>query len=427
MNLVRNGILVLIAFAVFAFGAVEVWAESIVEALSAILFLIWTLCVFRDDEAIITLNSLLYPLLGFIAIGGAQLLLRRSEYPFLTRVNLLLLAAYAILFFLTTQVFRERRDLARLAWFLAVLCFVVSLFGIAQHFTSEGTIYWFKKLTVGGDVFGPYVNRNHFAGFVEMTLPFPLALMIFRGMRRDIFPLATLLSVVPIGALILSGSRAGVIGFAFELAVLGLLSRSRKTRSGKRSVALGLVVFAGLSLVAWLGAGKIIERFSLLRPGEASNSRRVSMARGGMHLFFAYPVSGSGLGTLVAVYPKFETYYDGLVVDHVHNDYIELLAELGIIGGLCGLAFLVLLFRDTRRSYEAEQGHFSRSVHAGAIAGITGLLLHSFVDFNLHIPSNAILFLVLCAVATSEPLPSESRMPPASRRRVRIEEQSAEP
>jgi O-antigen ligase len=427
MNLVRDGIFIVIAFAVFAFGAVEVWAESIVESLAAILFVVWALSVFRDDEVKITINSLLFPLLGFIAIGGAQLLLRRTEYPYLTRVNLLLLAAYAILFFLTTQVFRERRDLARLAWFLAALCFAVSLFGIAQHFTSEGTIYWFRKLTVGGAVFGPYVNRNHFAGFVEMTLPFPLALMIFRGMRRDIFPLATLLSVVPIGALILSGSRAGVIGFVFELGVLGLLSRSRKTRSGKRSVALGLAVFASLAFAAWLGAGKIIERFSLLRPGEVSIGRRVSMATGGMHLFFAYPVSGSGLGTLVAVYPRFETLYDGLVVDHLHNDYIELLAELGVVGGLCGLAFLFFLFRDARRSFEAEQGHFSRAIHAGAIAGIAGLLLHSFVDFNLHIPANAILFLELCAVATSAPLPSESQMPRAPGRRVRIEPAPFEP
>jgi O-antigen ligase len=427
MNIVRNGLLFVLAFAVFAFGAVEVWSISAVEILAAILFLVWTLSVFRDSEIKITLNPLLYPLLGFMAIGGAQLLLHRSEYPYLTRVNLLLLAAYAILFFLTTQAFRGRRDLARLAWFLSVLCFAVSLFGIAQHFTSENTIYWFRKLAVGGAVFGPYVNRNHYAGFVELTLPFPLALMIFRGMRRDVFPLATLFSVIPIGGLILSGSRAGVIGFIFELAVLGLLSRSRKTRSGKASIAVGIVVLAGLALVAWLGAGKIIERFSVLRPGEVSIARRLSMDEGGLHLFRAYPVSGSGLGTLIAVYPKFETYYDGHLVDHVHNDYIELLAELGIIGGLCGLAFLFILFRDARRSYEAEQGHFSRAIHAAAIAGIAGLLLHSLVDFNLHIPANAILFLVLCALATSEPLPSESQMPRAPRRRRRIEEEPVEP
>ena len=138
-------------------------------------------------------------------------------------------------------------------------------------------------------MFGPYVNRNHFAGFVELTLPIGLALMIFRGLRRDVFPLATLLTIVPVGALILSGSRAGIIGFAFEVAVLALLARSRKTASGRRSLGIGLVGLAALALVAWLGAGKAIERFSTLRPGEVSIARRVSMVRGGIQSFPCLP------------------------------------------------------------------------------------------------------------------------------------------
>jgi O-antigen ligase len=417
MTLVRSGLLLVVTFAVFAFGGVEVWAQSGIEIAAGLLFVAWSFCVFRDENLKVTFNPLLAPLLGFLAIGGAQLLLHRSEYPFLTRVSLVLLGAYTILFFLFTQAFRERRDLARLAWFLVALCFAVSLFGIAQHFTSDGTIYWFRKITSGGAVFGPYVNRNHFAGFVELTLPVGLALMFFRGLRRDLFPLATLLTIVPVGALILSGSRAGIIGLGFEIAALALLARSRRSSSGKRSLLAGLVSLAAVALIVWLGAGKAIERFSILRPGEVSIGRRVSMVRGGTALFLAYPVSGSGLGTLVAVYPKYETAYDGRVVDHVHNDYIELLAEMGVLGGLCGLAFLWILLRDSRASFEAEQGHFSRAIHAGAIAGIAGLLLHSLVDFNLHIPSNAILFLVLSALATSAALPSESQAP---RRRVRM-------
>ena len=423
MSLVRTGLLLVVAFAVFAFGGVEVWAESVTEIAAAVLFLVWSLCVYRDETLKISINPLAAPLLGFLAIGGLQLLLHRTEYPFLTRVSLLLLGAYTILFFLFTQAFRERRDLARLAWFLTALCFAVSLFGIAQHFTSDGTIYWFRKLTTGGAVFGPFVNRNHFAGFVELTLPMGLALMFFRGLRRDLFPLATLLTIVPVGALILSGSRAGVIGFAFELAVLALLARSRRTSSGRQALGVGLVGLAALALVAWLGAGKAIERFSVLRPGEVSIGRRVSMVRGGTALFLAYPISGSGLGTLVAVYPKYETAYDGRVVDHVHNDYVELLAEMGVLGGLCGLAFLWILFRDARSAYETEQGHLSRAIHAGGVAGIAGLLLHSLVDFNLHIPSNAILFLMLAAVATSAPLPSESQVP---RRRIRVRAETDE-
>ncbi|MGA7623835.1 MAG: O-antigen ligase family protein, partial [Candidatus Acidiferrales bacterium] len=266
--------------------------------------------------------------------------------------------------------------------------------------------------------FGPFVNRNHFAGFIELTLPIGLALMIFRGLRRDMFPLAALLTIVPVGAIVLSGSRGGIVGFAFEVAILALLTRYRGGPQGARLAALGIVGLATLALIVWLGAGKVLERFSGLRAGDVTLSRRATMVRGGTHIFFDHPVVGTGIGSLVAVYPRYETVYDGKIVDHVHDDYVELLAETGILGAVCGLAFLWILFSQARKCYVAEQGHFSRAVHAAAIAAVCGLLLHSFVDFNLHIPSNALLFLLIAHLATTTPLPSEASMP-RQRRRVR--------
>ena len=129
------------------------------------------------------------------------------------------------------------------------------------------------------------------------------------------------------------------------------------------------------------------------------------------------------MGGLVAEFPRYEVAYDGLVVDHVHNDYMELLAETGILGGLCGLAFLWILIRDARRGFIAEQGHFSRAIHAGAITALCGLLLHSMVDFNLHIPSNVLLFLLNAHLATTTPLPSQGA---AVRTRKRVRERDAE-
>jgi O-antigen ligase len=155
-----------------------------------------------------------------------------------------------------------------------------------------------------------------------------------------------------------------------------------------------------------MGAGKAIERFSTMRAGDVLLARRTTMFRGAWHVFLDHPIQGSGLGTFVAVYPRYETGYDGKVVDHAHNDYVEILAETGILGGLCCAAFLWILFREARKNFEAEQGHFSRALHAGAITAVGGLLLHSFVDFNLHIPSNALLFLLQAYLATSPALPS---------------------
>ncbi len=263
------------------------------------------------------------------------------------------------------------------------------------------------------------MNRNHFAGFVELTLPAGLALLIFRGLRRDVIPLTGLLTIVPVGAMILSGSRGGIVSFGFEVAVLALLARLRKAPEGPRLVALAIVGFAALALVAWLGTGRALERFSTLHPGDVTLSRRATMVHGAAHIFFDHPIIGAGLGSLVAVYPRYETVYDGHIVDHVHNDFMELLAEMGMLGGLCGLAFLWILVREARKSFTAEQGHFSRGIHAGAIAALCGLLLHSLVDFNLHIPSNALLFLLQSYLATSAPLPSEA---PMKRQRIRSRE-----
>jgi O-antigen ligase len=409
MTVLRIGLCAVIAFCVLAHGAVEVWSESLLEISAALLFALWAFLAFRDPNTKILWSPLNWPLLGFLAIGLGQLLLHATVYAFPTQTEMLKLLAYALVFFLAAQAFRERADLTKLVWFLVVLGFGVSLFGIVQHFTSpDNQIYWFRELTLGGDPFGPYVNRNHFAGFVELVVPVGLALMVFRGLRQDLFPMAALLTIVPIVALILSGSRGGIVGFGFELAVLALLVRSPRAPKQARTAAMGIVALIAIALIAWVGAGKAIERFSSLKPGDVSLGRRVTMFQGAVRVFVSHPVSGAGLGNLVTVFPRYDTFYDGKVVDHIHNDYIELLAETGLLGGLCGIAFLGIFFREAHRNFRAEQGHFSRALHAGAIVAVSGLLLHSFVDFNLHIPSNALLFLLQACLATSPPLPSNS-------------------
>jgi O-antigen ligase len=419
MSVLRIGVCLLLAFSVFAFGAVQTWSVSLLEIGAALLLVAWAFIVSRDADAKIQWSPLNAPLLGFVAIGLLQLLFHRTAYPFLTRQELLRLAAYFIVLFLTAQAFRSRGDLSALAWFLVVLCFAVSLLAIIQHFTSNGEIYWFQKVASGADVFGPYVNRNHFAGFVELTLPVGLALLAFRGVRRELFPLASLLTIVPVSALVLSGSRAGIIGLAFGIGVLALLARSRQAMRGPRMVAVAMVALAALALIAWVGARGAIERFTPQHSNGIAFSRRAIMFSGAAHIFLDHPILGSGLGTTVSVYPRYETQYDSRIVDHVHDDYIEALAETGLLGGLCGVAFLWRLYRDARRNFQADQSHFSRALHAGAIAALCALLLHSFADFNLHIPSNALLFLVMAYLATSPPLPSE---PSGERDRQRTRE-----
>jgi O-antigen ligase len=154
-------------------------------------------------------------------------------------------------------------------------------------------------------------------------------------------------------------------------------------------------------LVSWLGIGSALERFASYKTLEVSEGARAEMLRGSWHIFLDHPIAGTGLGTLQEVFPLYETLYTGLIVNHSHNDYVEVLAEMGVIGGLCCAAFLILLFRIGWKILVVEQEAKNFAFHAGALVACLGLLVHATVDFNFHIPSNALIFLLQAALATS--------------------------
>ncbi len=399
MNIIRAGICVLAALAVLAFGTVEVWSETILEIGAAALLLWWIGLITLHRQEEIHWPRILWPLVAFLGIVALQLSFGITAYPFLTRVALMKLLACAILFFLALQAFRRRHDLRILAWFLMFFGFAVSVFGIIQNYTSQYVLYWYRPLTGGGTPFGPYVNRNDFAGFIELIAPVGMCLLAFRGVRREQQVFVGVLTLVPVAALILTASRGGLVSFFCEMVLIGLISRARRAKF--QAVAASVLLIVALGVGAWLGAGKVLGRFESSNFHEISADRRVTMFKGAWHMFLSHPLTGTGLGTLVAVYPKYETYYDGLVADHVHNDYAELLAETGIAGALCGLAFLGTLFHAALFKLNQEQSPFSHAIHAAGFVACFGLLVHGLVDFNFHIPANGLLFLLQVSLVVS--------------------------
>jgi O-antigen ligase len=401
MRVIRLGICGLLAFAVLGLGGVEPWGKVILEIGAAALFLLWGVLAFRRPRVDIHWNWLYLPLLGLGAMGLLQAALGLSAYPYLTKMALLMWSGGVLLFFLASESFRTADQVMRLVWFLVILGFCVSLFGIIQHFAFNGRLYWTVVLPPGAGPFGPFLNRDHFAGFVELTAPLGMTLFLARAVRRDLYALLLLFTIVPLGAGILSASRGGIIGLFFEFALLPVLLRAGGVGKKQALVVAAFVLAAG-TFVVWLGASHAIQRFELLKPDEVSVNRRVSMYRDTWQIFVHHPWLGTGLGTLRAVYPGYASYYDGRIVDHAHNDYLELLADTGLAGGLCGLSFIALLFSQATAKLRRARDGASRAVYAGCLAACTGLLLHSLVDFNLHIPSNGLLFLLMACLATSE-------------------------
>lgn len=399
MTGVRVGICILAAFAVLAFGTVEIWSETLLELGAAALLLWWGASIFFHRETEIHWNAILLPLIAFLGIIIAQLLFGLSVYPFLSRVAFLKLFACAILFFLALQSFRTRRDLKTLAWFMMSFGFAIAVFGIAQNYTSHAMLYWFRPLTGGGNPFGPYVDRDHFAGLMELIAPIGMSLVAFRAIRREQVAFVGALTLLPIVALFLTESRGGIVAFLVEVGLLIALMRIERIRRGM--VALAVVLLASVAVLGWLGAGSALQRFRNSDIRELSAGKRASMLAGAWHIFLDHPLAGTGLGTLVAIYPRYETLYDGRIVDHVHNDYAELLAETGIAGGLCGAVFLIMLFASSRKRLSQEQSRYSRALHVAGTVACVGLLVHSTVDFNLHIPANGLFFLLQAAVVLS--------------------------
>jgi O-antigen ligase len=398
------GICALVTFAVLAHGTVEPWSEAVLEVGAAVLLLLWAWSTLSDAEVKMVWNPLLWPLLGLWGVAALQLAAGITVYPFLTRIELLKYTALLALFFLCVQAFRTLEHWHGFVWFLLILGFAVSVFAILQHFTFNGKLYWVRELRYGGIPFGPYVNRNHFAGLVELLIPPGLAVLILRAERRDQLPLVTLFTLFPIGALFLSASRGGITSFLAELGLLAILIPFRR-RERKELIAAGLVVALSIALVSWLGIGRALERFATYKSLEVSEGRRVEVLHGSWRIFLDHPIAGTGLGTLQEVFPLYDTVYDGLIVNHSHNDYVEALAETGIAGGLCGLAFLALLAWAGWKNLAEEKDEMRLAYHTGALVACFGLLVHATVDFNFHIPSNALIFLLQAALATS-PAPS---------------------
>jgi O-antigen ligase len=417
MKLLRIGICSLVVFAVAAHGGVEDWARAVLETGAGLLFLAWALWIFFHRDVQPILSPLLLPLAALLLIVFGQWFFHGTVSPFNTRMELLLLLADLLVLFLAVQAFRTLEDWRGFVWFGMGFGFLVSVFGILQHVTFNGKLYWFREMRYGGIPFGPYANRNHFAGFAELILPLALVPLVLGKVRRERWPVVGLFAVLPIGALFLSASRGGIVSFAVELGLLALVMIRRRT-TGRQLLSAGAVLLLAVLMVSWLGVGQILQRFSSMQSLETTEGKRASMRRDTWRIFLDHPLTGTGLGTLQIVFPPYESLYDGKIVNHTHNDYLEVLAETGIAGGLCCAWFIGVLLAVSLKRLRQLNNSFAGALQLSGLIACAGFLAHSFVDFNLHIPANALLFFLMSHLATADiqqaPLPTQP-----SRRRHR--------
>jgi O-antigen ligase len=399
------GVIGFLLFGPLAFGAVESWSMSIMQVGSSLLFALWAARQVTTGEIGIVGNPLFLPILFFAGLILWQLATGRTAYRADTFSTALLYFAYGLLCFLVVQCLRRTSQLKVLAWVFSGYGFAIALFALMQGIAPNGKLYWLRSLPSGGWIYGPFVNHNHYAGLMEMLTPIPLVISLADNVRDSRRALAALAAAVMASTIFLSGSRGGMAAFAIQMALLaGFLVTRRKNR--KVALVLGGFLIVAVALMAWVGGGELVERLVSMHDGtrtELSSGSRLTIDRDALKIFAQKPVLGWGLGTFPDIYPQFSNLSTNFQVGPAHNDYLQLLVETGALGFATMLWFLLILFGSALKKLKHFPADANTTVTLAAALGVTGILVHSVVDFNLQSPANAALFYVLCTVAAMEP------------------------
>jgi len=345
------------------------------------------------------LNEALTTLVG---VGAAAPV---SVIPSATWGHLLNVAGYTLTFLLVREMCWQRADRK---WTLTLPLLTVAGLEAALGLAQSG-------LGEGADVAqGNYINRNHFAGLLEMVLPFAVmyALVVFRrGMAHRRFSALTAVKTCVLLALatliflgiVFSLSRMGFIASLCSLFVAGALAVGAGLSTRKRWLAVAAVAaLIALSFV-FLPPDALILRFASLASEDLSGDLRLQVWKDSLHLVAAYPLLGCGLGGYESAFLKFNTGAPMLTMDYAHNDYLQLLAELGILGFLIvAILMLAILLKAVSAALQHPKAN-DRYLGLACTGAMTAIFIHSVVDFNLYIPANALLLAWIAGIAVSLP------------------------
>jgi O-antigen ligase/tetratricopeptide (TPR) repeat protein len=368
-----------------------------------------------------------------------------SLYPTATRRELVRLLAVFLLFAVVRNNPTGIAGLLRLSIVALVNGSLLAYLGIAQYFSSpRDTLYWTIKSP--GLVFGPFINRNHFAFYVDICVGFGLGLLFYvsarfveserrRGGSRvsnesrwlDRVRMLAEPRVLGIGgslAFIVASSflclsRGGFIALAGATCTCGVLYFWRSTRLRLETVLIPLVVCAGL--LVWLGLNPIQARIESMWNAQSFGESRGELWRHAVALIKQFPLWGTGYGTFQYVEPLVRTQPLAILHEHAHNEYLEAAVEGGVIRFLVSVVATFLVMRMGLRAFGLYDGVAAGGLVWGALFGFTTLALHSVVEFGIHIPAIALFATVLaaqlCVLGASAP-DSSDRPARAIARRV---------
>jgi O-antigen ligase len=419
----------LMEFAVFLAVLLLLWRQTrqgeiaLRLPLWPVLFVLWALVQLLPLPSFvigwISPARLLDPSLSGLA-PGQWVWTALSIYPHDSVVALAKFLAYLGAFLLAACLYDSRKRRSTLLRILILLGCFEAVYGIVQYLTGWQKIFTYTKQFDLQEATGTYINRSHFAGLLELTLPFVVALLFYsfglwsegrhvdmntppavrRGSPGSQLLFYVFVLLIMVMAVLFSRSRMGILATLFSILFMFLAALVR-LKVGRRAWMGGvfLFLFCVLAYAIWIGLGPVLARFEpAYESGYLQMEGRISIWRDTLQLVRDYPLTGAGLGTFGLAFRHYQTTAVNFYVDHAHNDYLEFAADTGLLGG--ALLFLPIFYLCLRMiiSFLTDPRRYRPAVTLGCIGSTLGMLIHSATDFNLQIPANALIFAVVLGI-----------------------------
>ncbi|MGI8835010.1 MAG: O-antigen ligase family protein [Pyrinomonadaceae bacterium] len=435
--IVFAGLLALLVITAIPYGTAEAWWKAFFVCAAFALGIVWLIEGYLSNSWITDGWSILLPIaalvlfsfLQTISLGNGQISgLTTASWrtfsadPYETRFFALQLAALLLCGLLLFRSMSSARRLRIVINLVIAIAVASAVFGILRQTTQHSTGFGLPLLQVGQG-YGQFINRNHFAFLMEMALGLTLGLILGGSVKRD-HVLVYLAALIPIWtALVLCGSRGGVIAMLAEVIVAAFLLSGLFQGRGNESTSkilmilrtapvrifLFVILLCGVVFgTLYLGGDQLASRIEQSRT-ELSTDRdelRLAVSRNQtwamtLKMFAAHPVLGVGMGAYWVAVPAFHNASGILTPQEAHNEYLELLASGGLVGFAIGIWFLIAVVKKAKANLESPN-RLRRAACLGASIGIAGVAVHSLVDFGLHMIVNALVFTTLIVIATSE-------------------------
>ena len=336
--------------------------------------------------------------------------------PQASRVSLLKSLAYVNVFFLTLALVNRRSRILVMARVLVYAAVAYAIYAILMHLANVTDDYFGMIIGHGGSASGPFANRNHFAGYLEMSLALGIGLLIaglsdrnadtwkkFARMTLEwilspkmILRLSLCILVI---ALTTTHSRMGNTAFFSALLIAGGIGIALSRHATRNTVLLlaSLIAIDLFIVGSWFGVEKLAQRLEATTVADVQE--REDPAAYTIPLIKDYPVFGSGPGTFYVAFPKYRPPKVVNFYDYTHNDYAQFAAESGLLGFIVIGGFVVLCLGAALIAQWKRRDPLMRGMSFACVMGVVSILIHSWVDFNLQIPANAAFFMVLLALA----------------------------